>query len=70
MKPIGASQGKGIFLFRKLADINKWKTEYKWSHSKQEKEKTDNVEQYVVRKYLSNPMLVGGKTLTFASTPS
>ena len=28
LKPIGASQGKGIFIFRKLADINKWKTEY------------------------------------------
>lgn len=55
MKPIGRSQGKGIFLFRNLNDIRKWKSETRW--------KADNsdVESYIVQRYISNPYLVGGK---------
>lgn len=30
MKPIARSQGKGIFLFNKLAQIQQWKSEYRW----------------------------------------
>jgi len=30
MKPIARSQGKGIFLFNKLAQITQWKSEYRW----------------------------------------
>ena len=30
MKPTGKSQGKGIFLINKLAQITQWKSEYRW----------------------------------------
>jgi hypothetical protein len=30
MKPIGSSQGKGIFLFEKLHQISEWKNDYRW----------------------------------------
>ena len=30
MKPIGKSQGKGIFLFNKLQHIAQWKDELRW----------------------------------------
>lgn len=55
MKPIGKSQGKGIFLFNKLSQITQWKSDYRW--------KPDNpgVEAYVVQRYIANPYLVGGK---------
>ncbi|GBG28389.1 Tubulin polyglutamylase TTLL5 [Hondaea fermentalgiana] len=55
MKPIGKSQGRGIFLFRNLNDIRKWKSETRW--------KADNadVESYIVQRYICNPYLVGGK---------
>jgi tubulin polyglutamylase TTLL9 len=29
MKPIGSAQGKGIFLFTRLAEISDWKTDFK-----------------------------------------
>lgn len=55
MKPTGRSQGKGIFLFTKLKEISKWRSEHRW--------KPDNVEveSYVVQRYISHPYLVGGK---------
>ena len=55
MKPIGKAQGKGIFLFNKLSQINDWKKDHRW--------KADNpqAETYVVSKYIENPLLVGGK---------
>jgi len=55
MKPIGRSQGKGIFLFRNLNQINKWRSEFRW------KPENSEVESYVVQKYISNPFLIGGK---------
>jgi len=30
MKPVGRSQGKGIFLFDKLSQVNEWKSESRW----------------------------------------
>jgi hypothetical protein len=30
MKPIGKSQGKGIFLFSKLSQISDWRKDHKW----------------------------------------
>jgi tubulin polyglutamylase TTLL9 len=55
MKPIGKSQGKGIFLFRNLSQISKWRSETRWSKD------NPDVEQYVVQRYIDNPLLVGGK---------
>jgi len=55
MKPIAKAQGKGIFLFNKLSQINEWKKDHRW--------KSDNpqAETYVVQRYIENPLLVGGK---------
>lgn len=55
MKPIARSQGKGIFLFNKLQQIQQWKSEYRW------KPENNAVEAYVVQKYLATPYLIGGK---------
>jgi tubulin polyglutamylase TTLL9 len=30
MKPIGKSQGKGIFLVNKLQQIAQWKNDFRW----------------------------------------
>ena len=56
MKPVGRSQGKGIFLFTKLSQITQWKSDSRWRAP-------DNpgVESYVVQRYVANPYLVGGK---------
>ncbi|KAJ3581703.1 hypothetical protein NHX12_016358, partial [Muraenolepis orangiensis] len=50
MKPVAQSQGKGIFLFRKLKEIEDWK-----------KEQKNEVESYVVQRYIENPYLLAGK---------
>ncbi|KAF1335702.1 Tubulin polyglutamylase, partial [Globisporangium splendens] len=49
------AQGKGIFLFTKLSQISDWRMNYRWRPENQQ------VETYVVQKYISNPYLVGGK---------
>ena len=49
------AQGKGIFLFTKLSQISDWRTDCHWQPQNQQ------VETYVVQKYLSGPYLVGGK---------
>jgi tubulin polyglutamylase TTLL9 len=55
MKPTGKAQGRGIFLFSKLKEISKWKSENRWRPENSE------VENYVVCRYISNPYLVGSK---------
>ncbi|ETN17749.1 hypothetical protein PPTG_05478 [Phytophthora nicotianae INRA-310] len=55
MKPIGKAQGKGIFLFTKLSQISDWRTDFRWRPENQQ------VETYVVQRYISSPYLVGGK---------
>ena len=55
MKPTGRAQGRGIFLFTKLKDIAKWKSEHRW------KPENNEVETYVVQRYINRPYLVGGK---------
>lgn len=55
MKPIGKSQGRGIFLFNKLQQISQWKDELRW------KPESPQAEPYVVQRYLNNPLLIGGK---------
>ncbi|RHY13276.1 hypothetical protein DYB36_010177, partial [Aphanomyces astaci] len=50
------AQGKGIFLFTKLSQISDWRTDYRYKQPENQQ-----VETYVVQKYISNPYLVGGK---------
>ncbi|CAE7694835.1 TTLL9, partial [Symbiodinium microadriaticum] len=58
MKPIGAAQGKGIFLFTRLSEISDWKTDFKYKPGGgSEKE----VEAYVCQRYLQYPLCIGGK---------
>uniref|UniRef100_A0A7E4VS38 Tubulin--tyrosine ligase-like protein 9 n=1 Tax=Panagrellus redivivus TaxID=6233 RepID=A0A7E4VS38_PANRE len=53
MKPVSGAQGRGIFLFKKLKDIQEWKKKGR---------STDSVTQpYVVQTYVCNPYLIGGK---------
>jgi len=68
MKPVGKSQGKGIFLFNQLKQISDWKpNETTWASrnetnkKKQDDEPEEKKEAYVVQKYLQNPLLIGGK---------
>ncbi|XP_063681008.1 probable tubulin polyglutamylase TTLL9 [Bolinopsis microptera] len=60
MKPIAKSQGKGIFLFRKLKDIMEWKKEDSWKIDGT-KDDREPVENYVVQRYIDNPYLIGGR---------
>jgi tubulin polyglutamylase TTLL9 len=49
MKPIGKSQGKGIFLFTKISDISEWA------------ETATAPEPYIVQRYINDPLLIGNK---------
>lgn len=49
MKPIGRSQGKGIFLFNKINEISEWS------------ETANQPEPYIVQRYIHNPLLIGQK---------
>lgn len=55
MKPICKSQGKGIFLFKDLKDISEWKKDGK------QKKNNEEVEVYIVQRYIERPLLIGGK---------
>jgi tubulin polyglutamylase TTLL1 len=54
MKPTGRSQGKGIFIINKLAQIKKWSTSSRWAQMPLK-------EAYVISRYVENPLLIGGK---------
>ncbi|KAF6285043.1 tubulin tyrosine ligase like 9 [Rhinolophus ferrumequinum] len=58
MKPVARSQGKGIFLFRKLKDIMDWRKDTR--NSDDQKEEIP-VENYVAQRYIENPYLIGGR---------
>lgn len=59
MKPIGKAQGKGIFLFEKLNEINEWKRDHTWKSEGGVALKT--AETYIVQKYIEDPYIIGGK---------
>ncbi|XP_061590845.1 probable tubulin polyglutamylase TTLL9 [Cololabis saira] len=58
MKPVAKSQGKGIFLFRKLKDITDWK---KNSSRSEEEKDAAHVENYVAQRYVESPYLINGR---------
>lgn len=74
MKPVGKSQGRGIFLFDKLSQVSSWRQDPKWLRLQKEvetkprrkdgdedEEEKKEAEPYVVQRYLSEPLLIGGK---------
>lgn len=54
MKPTSRSQGKGIFIINKLAQIKKWSSQSRWAQMPLR-------EAYVISRYIENPLLIGGK---------
>lgn len=58
MKPVAKSQGKGIFLFKKLKDIMDWKKD--GTRSEEHKD-AGQVESYVAQRYIENPYLINGR---------
>ncbi|CAD8106578.1 unnamed protein product [Paramecium primaurelia] len=55
MKPIGKSQGRGIFLFNKIQQISQWKNQVKFNPE------NPSAESYIVQRYIADPLLIGGK---------
>eukprot|EP00762_Andalucia_godoyi_P007648 ANDGO_07945.mRNA.1 putative alpha-tubulin polyglutamylase Ttll1 len=53
MKPSARSQGFGIFIITKLSQVKKWA-------SQRRDGPTSAKDQYVISKYIANPLLVGG----------
>uniref|UniRef100_A0A8C7BYM3 Tubulin--tyrosine ligase-like protein 9 n=1 Tax=Neovison vison TaxID=452646 RepID=A0A8C7BYM3_NEOVI len=58
MKPVARSQGKGIFLFRRLKDIMDWRKD---ARSSDDQKDEIPVENYVAQRYIENPYLIGGR---------
>lgn len=58
MKPVARSQGKGIFLFKKLKDITDWK---KGEYNATPDPDQPVPETYVVQRYIHNPYLINGR---------
>ncbi|GIL69715.1 hypothetical protein Vretimale_10189 [Volvox reticuliferus] len=55
MKPSSRSQGKGIFLINKLSQIKQW------SGASLPPALRSGADNYVVSRYIDNPLLIGGK---------
>ena len=53
MKPAAGSQGKGIFLFRKLKDVTDWRPDADAAAAA--------AESYVAQRYVEDPYLINGK---------
>ncbi|XP_071959133.1 probable tubulin polyglutamylase TTLL9 isoform X2 [Antedon mediterranea] len=61
MKPIAKSQGKGIFLFRKLKDITDWKKSDVYRTRDDKVDDKEPPETYIVSRYIERPYLIGGR---------
>ncbi|XP_054836221.1 probable tubulin polyglutamylase TTLL9 isoform X2 [Eublepharis macularius] len=75
MKPVARSQGRGIFLFRKLKDVIDWRKvrclhlltsqptlKLCWDGVRLDDQKDEiPVENYVAQRYIENPYLIGGR---------
>ena len=55
MKPTSKARGIGIFIVNKLSQVKKWANN-KWTS-------TSAKDNYVISRYIDNPLLVGGKNL-------
>eukprot|EP00400_MALV-I_sp_L67-5_P001298 gene1298-274_t len=60
MKPVGRSQGTGIFLVNKLQQINAWKRNLKMIVKSDDDNETA-VETYVIQRYVEDPLTIGNK---------
>jgi len=56
---VGRAQGKGIFLINKISQINQWKKDPRLTRSSSDSQ--DQVETYIIQRYIDNPYLIGGK---------
>ncbi|KAL1495715.1 hypothetical protein AB1Y20_016578 [Prymnesium parvum] len=54
MKPTSKSQGKGIFLISRLAQVKRWA-------SSRTAQQLGGKDAYVISRYISDPLLIGGK---------
>lgn len=61
MKPVARSQGKGIFLFRKLKEITDWKKSDYYRPREERADDKEPPETYIVSKYIERPYLIGGR---------
>ncbi|CAM9488803.1 unnamed protein product, partial [Ectocarpus sp. 4 AP-2014] len=59
MKPSGAAEGKGIFLFTRLSDVKAWAKPHLIRRMK--RHDPANPGSFVVQRYISNPYVIGGK---------
>jgi len=64
MKPAGKAQGKGIFLVSKLKQLQKWSNvpaKPPGDQKEKESSKLPFRENYIISRYIDNPLLIGGK---------
>lgn len=54
MKPVAKARGSGIFLVNKLSQVKKWAKDSRWGAM-------TGKDQYLICKYITNPLLIGGK---------
>ncbi|KAJ8358215.1 hypothetical protein AAFF_G00022340 [Aldrovandia affinis] len=66
MKPAARSQGRGIFLFRRLKDVTDWRREH--GRADEPRDEAAPVESYVAQRYIEDPYLISGRSSTCAST--
>ncbi|KAJ8358315.1 hypothetical protein AAFF_G00014670 [Aldrovandia affinis] len=59
MKPAAHSQGRGIFLFRRLKDVTDWRRER--GRADEPRDEAAPVESYVAQRYIEDPYLISGR---------